>query len=86
MKIRKTYSITKIITIVMFCVMLCQPTVFAAETITVTVDGSKIQFDQSPIIENGRTLVPLRAIFEKLNAIVEWDDATQTVYAKRHGT
>ncbi len=28
---------------------------------------------------NGRTMVPLRAIFEALGATVEWDDVTQTV-------
>ncbi|MBQ7097295.1 MAG: copper amine oxidase N-terminal domain-containing protein [Clostridia bacterium] len=48
---------------------------------TVTYNGEKISFDQIPVIENGRTLVPLRAIFEKLGASVEWDDTTQTVTA-----
>ncbi len=48
---------------------------------TVTYNGEKIAFDQVPIIESGRTLVPLRAIFEKIGASVEWDDSTQTVTA-----
>ena len=47
--------------------------------ITVTVEGSALTFDQSPIILNGRTLVPLRAIAEALNFNVEWDGDTQTV-------
>ena len=42
-----------------------------------------ISFDQQPIIENGRTLVPLRAIFEALGADVTWDSATQTVTATK---
>ncbi|MBE7059415.1 MAG: copper amine oxidase N-terminal domain-containing protein [Ruminococcaceae bacterium] len=54
--------------------------------VTVTYDGKKIGFDQIPIIENGRTLVPLRAIFETLGATVDWDGATQTVTATKDDT
>jgi len=49
--------------------------------ISVLVNENKLSFDQPPIIENGRTLVPLRAIFEALGAIVEWEQTTQTVTA-----
>jgi len=51
------------------------------QEIKVTLNGSKIRFDQPPIIEKGRTLVPLRAIFEALGAKVNWDDNTQIVTA-----
>ena len=47
--------------------------------VTVKVNNRTLEFDQPPIIENGRTLVPLRAIFEALGASVSWDDNTQTV-------
>ncbi len=47
--------------------------------ITVTINGSPVSFDQPPMIQNDRTLVPLRAIFEALGGTVGWDDATQTV-------
>lgn len=47
--------------------------------VTVTLNGKKIIFDQQPIIVDGRTLVPLRAIFEELGATVDWDGNTQTV-------
>jgi len=47
--------------------------------ITVTLNGVPIQFDQSPIIENGRTLVPLRAIFEAMGATVDWNGSTQII-------
>lgn len=53
---------------------------------TVSYNGEKIAFDQIPVIENGRTLVPLRAIFEKLGAEVSWNDATKTVTAVKDGT
>ena len=50
---------------------------------TVTYNGEKIAFDQIPVIENGRTLVPLRAIFEKIGAEVAWEESTQTVTASK---
>jgi len=52
-----------------------------APEIKVLVNGAAVTFDQPPIIENGRTLVPLRAIFEALGATVEWEQSTQTVTA-----
>ena len=47
----------------------------------VTVNGERLTFDMPPIIEGGRVLVPLRKIFEALNAEVGWDDANKTVTA-----
>ena len=55
----------------------------SAPEIKVIVNGVELSFDQPPIIENGRTLVPLRAIFEALGADVEWEQSTQTVTAVR---
>ncbi len=51
--------------------------------ITVMLDGKRLPFDQHPIIENGRTLVPLRVIFEALGAYVKWDPDTQTITATK---
>lgn len=48
--------------------------------ITVMVKGETVQFDQKPVIMNGRTLVPVRYVVEKLGYNVEWDGSTQTVY------
>ena len=55
------------------------------ENIIVKVNNNIIDFDQPPIIYNDRTLVPLRAIFEALDAAVAWDDNTRTVTAVRDG-
>ncbi|MDO4301947.1 MAG: stalk domain-containing protein [Clostridia bacterium] len=49
--------------------------------IKVTVDGNTISFEQPPVIIEGRTLVPLRAIFEALGAEVEWDGETKQIMA-----
>ena len=54
--------------------------------VSVVVNGTKLSFDQPPVIENGRTLVPLRAIFEALGATVGWNEDTQTVTAVRGDT
>ena len=54
--------------------------------IAVIVNGNKIEFDVEPQIINGRTMVPVRGIFEALNAVVDWDGSTQTVIAKKDNT
>lgn len=54
--------------------------------ITVSYNNELISFDQKPLIENGRTLVPLRAIFEKLGASIDWNGETQTVVATKDNT
>ena len=48
----------------------------AAQTdrIKVMVEGKEISFDVFPVIENGRTLVPLRAIFESLGMEVTFEN------------
>ncbi len=53
--------------------------------IKVNLNGSPIIFDQSPIISNDRTLVPVRAIFESLGASVEWNGETNTVTSSKNG-
>lgn len=54
-----------------------------ADEVKVYLDGNMLGFDQSPIIEDGRTLAPLRAIFEALGADVDWDNQTRTVTAQK---
>jgi len=57
-----------------------------SKEISVVVGGTKVDFDVKPVVENGRTLVPLRKIFEALGATVYWDDATQTVKGVKGNT
>ncbi|MEW6226593.1 MAG: stalk domain-containing protein [Bacillota bacterium] len=52
----------------------------------VLLDGAQLSFDVPPVIEQGRTLVPMRAIFEALGAEVGWDGTTRTVTAARGQT
>ncbi len=55
----------------------------ANDEIIVTLDGAKIDFDVKPQIIDGRTVVPLRKIFEEIGALVKWDGETQTVSARK---
>jgi len=54
-----------------------------APEIKVTLDGAALSFEVPPQIINGRTMVPLRAIFEAMGAEVVWDPDTQTVTATK---
>lgn len=49
-----------------------------AATPSVYLNGEKMTFDAEPFIENDRTLVPLRAIFEACGATITWDQSTLT--------
>ena len=55
-----------------------------AQDIIVTIDGEQLQTDQAPIIQTGRTLVPLRSIFEALGAEVTWYQASGSIYCYRN--
>ncbi len=49
---------------------------------TVTVNGQAVAFiGQGPISQNGRTLVPLRGVLEKLGAYVQYNGASKVVTA-----
>ncbi|MFM9330166.1 stalk domain-containing protein [Paenibacillus mesotrionivorans] len=55
------------------------PGELSSDAIEVLVDGEGVSFEQAPLLEDGTTLVPFRAIFETLGLIVGWDADTQTV-------
>ncbi|ULL17657.1 hypothetical protein DVH26_26290 [Paenibacillus sp. H1-7] len=54
--------------------------------VTFTLDGKRQSFEQPPVIRNGSTLTPLRAIFEAMGATVTWDAATQTATGRKGNT
>ncbi|MEA1960631.1 MAG: copper amine oxidase N-terminal domain-containing protein [Bacillota bacterium] len=62
-----------LITIMMLIGLVAVPASASEPPITVTLDGATLSFDVPPTIENGRTLVPFRAIFEAMGATVSWD-------------
>jgi len=56
-----------------------------ASGISIRIDGEPATFAESATIVEGRTLVPLRAIFSQLGASIVWDNDTQTVTAEKDG-
>ena len=54
--------------------------------IQIILDGRLLVLDVPPIIQEGRALVPFRAIGEALGATVNWDSQTQTVIMSLDGT
>ena len=74
----------KITAIILSVIMLMSTMTMAAESeISVLVDGERLSFDVPPQIIDGRTMVPIRAIFEAMGAEVSWDDATKTAISTK---
>lgn len=73
------------ISLILIAVVFCwSPSVTAAPT--VILDGRQLSFDVPPAIDNGRTLVPLRSIFEAMGATVTWDQTTYSATAVKGDT
>ena len=67
---------------VIVCMMVLGGMIVTADSeISVRMNGRDLIFDQNPVIENGRTLIPLRGVFEQLGAKVEWEPSTRSVIA-----
>jgi competence protein ComEC len=77
----KRFSIVAIILLLVFVLSgsaLASPTVY--------LDGKQLTFEVQPVIEDSRTLVPLRAIFEAMGATVSWNSNAQTATAQKGTT
>lgn len=60
--------------------LLCVPAC-ADAPVKVVLNGKPLVFDVQPAVVKGRTMVPMRAIFEELGAIVNWDGDNEIVTA-----
>ncbi|MCL2837627.1 MAG: stalk domain-containing protein [Oscillospiraceae bacterium] len=68
----------KVILSMLILVMVVSVTAIAADYPRIRVDGEFVvipYYDQQPVIVDGRTLVPLRAVMEALGFRVEWEQA-----------
>lgn len=62
------------------CLLFSSISTYAnTDTVGVYVAGEVIDFDVAPRVIDGRTMVPMRAIFEALGANVEWEPSTETI-------
>ena len=62
--------------------LLIPCTVSADQSVKVKYNDQIVNFEVQPLIDNGRVYVPMRAVFEMLGSIVEWDDKARTASAK----
>ncbi|MGM1049336.1 MAG: copper amine oxidase N-terminal domain-containing protein [Bacillota bacterium] len=66
--------------------MLFQSQAQAAVKFNILIDGVRLTTSQAPVMIQGRVMLPMRAIFEALDAKVKWNQKTQTVTAVRDNT
>lgn len=59
---------------------------YGAGNITIRIDDRPLVTEVAPVVENGRTLVPFRAIFEALGLRVDWNDELKTATAYNGST
>jgi len=71
-------SIAVLVTI-LNAVFLKPSTATVMQPVKIFIDGEELNTDVQPLIMNGRTMVPIRAISEKLGMKVEWDEANRWV-------
>lgn len=55
----------------------------SAADIGIYIDGTEIETDVSPIIENDRTMVPIRGVFEHIGAEIGWNNGIVTITAPK---
>ena len=75
-------QINKILMLILVFVGIFSSTCLAKD-IEVIMDGEKLLFDNPPILEEGRTLVPFRKIFEILDYEVSWNGKEKSVLATK---
>ena len=84
---RSSKRMKKVLSMFIVLIMLVSSfavtSVFADDGIKVVINGNEQNYDVMPQIISGRTLVPMRAIFEALGADVTWIDPTKTVVGSR---
>ena len=73
---RKVLTITALLVVALF---LVGGIVYAAQNISINIDGRAVESDVAPQVVSGRTLVPLRAISEHFGAEVGWVQESMSV-------
>lgn len=70
-----------------FAVITAFAAIGQARTIYVNVDGQNVNFEGTqPQMMTDHVMVPLRGVFERMGATVEWNQSEQKVYAQRGDT
>ena len=69
-----------------FALFVLSSAVYADEEIKLKINGEELATDVPPLIINGRTMVPVRAIFEGVGADVGYDDVSKTITGVKGNT
>jgi rhodanese-related sulfurtransferase len=88
--LKKRYSAILVLLTLVLCLALAASAFAGTKTVTLkigdpnlTVDGVKQEVDPGrgtkPVIVNGRTLVPIRAVIDQMGGTVAWNAATKEV-------
>lgn len=81
----KISSFKKVVVLILSFI-LCSSSTFASsygDVNGVILDDQKLELDVKPIIKDGRTMVPIRAILEELGMKVSWDNINKIVIGER---
>ncbi len=67
--------------IILTLIALCSMHIFAAaeDNIKLQYNGELLAPEQPPVVINGRTLVPVRAVCDAMGLDIDWNDSTQTI-------
>ncbi len=71
----------RIILMIASVLISCSAMSFADTAVNLQLDGQMVETDVAPIIENGRTLVPYRALLESMGAEVSWEQEAEMATA-----
>ena len=77
---------TSLLTVMFLLIGLTVPVYAEDNSIHVQLNGENLAFDVAPRMVNNRVLVPMRTIFERFGANVDWDGQTRTITATQDGT
>ncbi len=77
----------KWISIILCVIILSATSVLCASSAPkLIINGEMVITDVSPVVRNGRTLVPIRIVSEKLGSTVDYNSKTKGITIKRNNT
>lgn len=81
-------KLTRIIVALVISLLCLIPTVsaYSEKVISLEIDGTVIRTEVPPTVIGGRTMVPVRDIFEACGAKVNWDANTKTITGEKGNT
>ena len=80
-------KLTRMIVALVISLLCLIPTVsaYSEKVISLEIDGTVIRTEVPPTVIGGRTMVPVRDIFEACGANVTWDPATKKITGSKGG-